>query len=108
MVVSRWFVIPMAAISETAAPIFKRASDATLAWEDQISRGSCSTHPGWGNIWVNSFCAIDFILPVWSNNIALELVVPWSKARMYFFMSQLRMVDGLWLIVYGSPFTIHY
>jgi hypothetical protein len=54
-VVSRWLVMPMAATSPAAAPIFKSASWATPIWLAQISMGSCSTHPGWGKIWVNSF-----------------------------------------------------
>src|SRR3990167_3643622 len=52
-VVSRWFVIPMAAI-EPRGTSFRtfRTTPSTLL---QISSGSCSTHPGlgkyWGNYW---------------------------------------------------------
>src|SRR5579885_2800037 len=47
-VVSRWFVIPMAATSAAAAPAFFKASWATANWLDQIASGSCSTRPGAG------------------------------------------------------------
>ena len=61
------------------------ASAITLASLDHISLASCSTHPGLGKYCVNSFCATEQICPLWSKTIALELVVPWSRARMYFF-----------------------
>src|SRR2546421_8854465 len=47
----------------------------------QISVASCSTQPGLGKIWRNSFCADATTLPLWSNTMARELVVPWSRAR---------------------------
>jgi hypothetical protein len=62
------------------------ASVATASWEDQISMGLCSTHPGFGYIWVNSFCAMEQIFPCLSKIIHLELVVPWSNAIIYFFI----------------------
>ena len=40
MVVSRWFVMPMAAISAAVTPSFAMASDATEYWVSQISSGS--------------------------------------------------------------------
>ena len=48
MVVSRWLVMPMAASSSGATPVWARASVSTEYWLDQISMGSCSTQPGWG------------------------------------------------------------
>src|SRR5690606_3768487 len=54
------------------------------AWEDHISKGSCSTHPGLGKYWVNSFWATETILPFLSKTTARELVVPWSNAKIYF------------------------
>ena len=48
IVVSRWFVMPMARIFLDDAPIFAIASMATDIWEDQISLGFCSTQPGCG------------------------------------------------------------
>ena len=48
MVVSRWLVMPMAAISSGSMPVWATASVRTEYWLDQISMGSCSTQPGWG------------------------------------------------------------
>ena len=67
-------------------PMEVMASAITEACDDQISIGLCSTQPGFGNIWVNSFCDMALGVPCSSNNMALELLVPWSRASMYFFM----------------------
>ena len=83
-VVSRWLVMPMAAISAADAPSLPMASAATPSWVAQISRASCSTHPGWGNIWVNSFWAELQIRPCRSKRMQRLLVVPASNAIMYF------------------------
>ena len=48
MVVSRWLVMPMAAMSAGAAPDWAITSIITPYWEDQISMGSCSTQPAFG------------------------------------------------------------
>ena len=48
MVVSRWLVIPMAAISWGCTPDWATTSIITAYWLDQISIGSCSTQPSWG------------------------------------------------------------
>jgi hypothetical protein len=85
-VVSRWLVMPMAAMRELSMPALAIASAATPACDDHISSGSCSTHPGCGKICVNSFLADDTGNPIWSKIIARELVVPWSSARMYLSM----------------------
>ena len=45
----------MAAISEALMPAFCTACRATSSWVAKISSASCSTQPGWGKIWVNSF-----------------------------------------------------
>ena len=82
-VVSRWLVMPSAATSAGRAPRRASASPATPTWEDQISLASCSTQPGWGKICRNSFCAVASWLPSRSKTMARELVVPWSRARMY-------------------------
>ena len=37
------------------------ASAITEAWDDQISIGLCSTQPGFGKIWVNSFWDTAFV-----------------------------------------------
>ena len=51
MVVSRWLVMPMAAMSSALAPIWFMADRATPSWVVQISLASCSTHPGRGKYW---------------------------------------------------------
>ena len=64
-------------------PIDVMASATTEASEDQMSFGSCSTQPGFGKCCGNSFCADAQIRPPWSKTIALEELVPWSRASMY-------------------------
>ncbi|TCN65633.1 hypothetical protein CLV25_11022 [Acetobacteroides hydrogenigenes] len=76
MVVSRWLVMPIAAISNPVKPALATTSAATDAWVYQISLGSCSTHPGLGNSCSKGFCDTALISPEWSKIIALELVVP--------------------------------
>src|SRR5213595_317388 len=71
-------------MSAAVSPAFPSASVAVCSWVAQISVASCSTQPGVGKIWRNSFCANATTLPLWSNTMARELVVPWSRARMYF------------------------
>jgi hypothetical protein len=79
-VVSRWLVMPMAAISVAAAPAPESASCAVANWLLQISIGSCSTQPGRGNNWRNSRCAMATIRPPESKTMLRELDVPWSRA----------------------------
>src|SRR2546423_4689081 len=76
--------MPIAAMSFGVRPASANASAATPAWVAQISLGLCSTQQGWGKICGNSFCATDLMEPAWSKTIARELVVPWSRAKMYF------------------------
>ena len=76
MVVSRWLVMPMAAMSSPPMPILEIASAITAASEAQISMGSCSTQPGWGKYWVNSCWATEQMFPSWSKTMALEELVP--------------------------------
>ena len=83
IVVSRWFVMPMAAMSPADAPARAMASWAVASCVPQISMGSCSTQPGRGYSWVNSLLAIRTLPPSRSKRIALELVVPWSSASKY-------------------------
>ena len=82
-VVSRWLVMPMAAMSAAEAPALRRASRATSSCVEKISSASCSTQPGWGKIWVNSFWAILMIWPWASNKMQRLLVVPESRDMMY-------------------------
>src|SRR6185369_9397410 len=79
-VVSRWLVMPIAAMPPAASPAFAIASRAVASCELQISFGSCSTQPGCGKIWRNSRCASATIWPRASKTIARELDVPWSSA----------------------------
>ena len=80
MVVSRWFVMPMAAMSAAVAPILFIADSATPSWVVQISFASCSTQPGFGKYWVNSFCATLHISPASLNRMHRLEVVPASRA----------------------------
>ena len=86
IVVSLWLVMPMAAMSAAVTPRFFMASWATSNWVDQISSASCSTQPGLGKNWVNSFCATPHISPFSLNRIQRLLVVPASSAITYFAM----------------------
>src|SRR5690348_2703714 len=95
--------MPIAAISFAVNPACVIASAATPSCVLHISFASCSTQPGFGNICVNSFCARDRMLPFLSKTIALELVVPWSKARMYFSMKQLFEIQGNDFLVRRDP-----
>ena len=62
------------------------ASTATPSILAQISSASCSTQPGFGKYCVNSFCAILHISPLLLKRIQRLLVVPASRAIMYFAM----------------------
>ena len=48
IVVSRWFVIPIAASSDGRIPAARTASSAAPSTDSQSSSGSCSTQPGCG------------------------------------------------------------
>ena len=78
--VSRWFVIPIAEISDADAPIFAIASTATLSCVDHISFALCSTHPACGKYCLNSFCARLQMRLCLSKSMHLQLVVPASRA----------------------------
>ena len=93
IVVSRWFVMPTAAISWRFVSAFCSASATTERTDSQISTGSCSTQPGLGKICVNSFWPTETISPERLNRMARDDVVPWSMAMTYFFS------------VMGFPFT---
>ena len=79
-VVSRWLVMPMAAMSSARALTWPMASTAVPSMVDQISWALCSTQPGWGKNWVNSFCAMAQISPRRLKRIQRLLVVPASSA----------------------------
>ena len=82
-VVSRWLVMPMAAMSEAARPEVARASRQVARVEDQRSAGSCSTQPERGKCCANSAWAVATTAIVPSKIIARVEVVPWSMARMW-------------------------
>ena len=83
-VVSRWLVMPMAAMSEAVTPSLLMALRDTSSVVSQISSASCSTQPGLGKIWRNSFWAVEQMLPARSKRMQREEVVPWSRDMMYF------------------------
>ena len=82
MVVSRWLVMPSAAMSSAESDASAIARRATSNCEDQIASGSCSTTPGRGRICGNSCWAVAKTRPSREKTIARLDVVPWSRARM--------------------------
>ena len=82
-VVSRWLVMPMAAMSSVPTPAFSMAARQVAAVVAQRSDGSCSTQPLSGKCWGNSSCADATMVSVSSNRIARVEVVPWSMARIW-------------------------
>ena len=79
-VVSRWLVMPMAAMSLALSWALNSASSATACCVAQISLASCSTQPGCGKICRNSRCAMATMRPLAWKTMARELEVPWSRA----------------------------
>src|SRR3954463_6016687 len=80
-VVSRWLVMPIAAMSFAVTPAFCKASRQVEMVEVQMSSGSCSTQPEAGKCCGNSACAFAAMEMSPRNTIAREEVVPWSMAR---------------------------
>ncbi len=81
--VSRWFVMPTAAMESGPAPppgTAARAPRAHSRTRSQISSGSCSTQADLGKIWRCSFWHVATGRPSWSKSITREEVVPWSIA----------------------------
>jgi hypothetical protein len=81
MVVSRWFVIPIARQSFASKGDFSIASFIDMTQEFHIVSGSCSTNPGLGYICGISCEAVATTSSSVVNTIALDDVVPWSIAR---------------------------
>ena len=79
-VVSRWLVMPMLSMSAGPSPFCTRSSVSAPSCEDRMSRGSCSTQPGWGKICGKGFCTASTMRPWRSTSTAREEVVPWSSA----------------------------
>ena len=79
--------MPRAATCWREMPVCVMTCATVAACEDHISRGSCSTHPGCGKYWRNSICAVPHTSPSLSKTMVRELVVPWSRARMYCFIN---------------------
>ena len=75
-VVSRWLVMPIAAMSLAPAPAFFSASRQIATVEVQMSSGSCSTQPEAGKCCGNSCCAVAAIEMSPRNTMAREEVVP--------------------------------
>jgi hypothetical protein len=81
MVVSRWLVIPTAAMSVAERLASASADEITSRVLFQISVASCSTQPLWGKYCVVSFWAMPQRFPKRSKMMARVLVVPLSMAR---------------------------
>jgi hypothetical protein len=79
--VSRWLVIPTAAMFLLLRLAFARAPPMTSRVLVQISSGSCSTHPARGKICSCSTWSTATTSPEWLKIIARVLVVPWSMER---------------------------
>ncbi len=75
-VVSRWLVMPIAAMSLGVTPAFFSASRQVAIVEAQMSSGSCSTQPDAGKCCGNSACAVAAIEVSLRNTMAREDVVP--------------------------------
>ncbi len=83
MVVSRWLVMPSAAMSAAESLACSSAARQVASWLFQMSNGSCSTQPGCGKCCGNSCWALATIWPARLKTMARELDVPWSSARRY-------------------------
>ena len=81
IVVSRWLVMPMAAMSEAVSRAFLRAVFIDHRQVAQISSGTCSTQPDAGKCWVNSILPMPTICCRSLKTMARLEVVPWSMAR---------------------------
>ena len=75
-VVSRWLVMPIAAMSFAFSPACSSASRQVITVEVQMSSGSCSTQPEAGKCCGNSCCAVAAIEMSLRNTMAREDVVP--------------------------------
>ena len=75
-VVSRWLVMPIAAMSFAVTLAFFSASRQVAIVEVQMSSGSCSTQPEAGKCCGNSACAVAAIEMSPRNTMAREDVVP--------------------------------
>lgn len=82
-VVSRWLVMPSAAMSAAVSFACSSAARQVASWLFQMSSGLCSTQPGCGKCCGNSCWALATIWPARLNTMARELDVPWSSARRY-------------------------
>jgi len=74
--VSRWLVMPIAAMSRASAPLDCSAVRAVDSCRAQISCASCSTQPGFGNSVDSSSCARARISPAASTSTLRQLLVP--------------------------------
>ena len=82
-VVSRWLVMPMAAIRSEWMPLLNWTSIMTAICEARISMGSCSTQPGRGYMVLMRRDACATMQSYSSTMTALTDVVPESSAMMY-------------------------
>ena len=85
IVVSLWLVIPILIIWPLILLALLITFLSALWVVDQISFGSCSTHPFFGKYCLNSYCETNSIFPLVLKRITLEEVVPWSIEIKNFF-----------------------
>ena len=82
-VVSRWLVMPMAAICAGSPPAWARASRKVATLWAKRSSGSCSTQPLAGKCWGSSRRAVATGARLGARKAIVRVdVVPWSRARM--------------------------
>ena len=93
-VVSRWLVMPIAAMSAAATPARSIAPRQVAATVDQMSSGSCSTQPDCGKCCGNSSWAVATMFSRPSKRIARLDVVPWSMARTWVNVASLAALAG--------------
>ena len=78
--VSRWLVMPMAAMLSEWMPLLNWTSIMTAICEARISMGSCSTQPGWGYVVLIAREACATMQSYSSTMMARTDVVPESSA----------------------------
>ena len=79
-VVSRWLVIPIAAMSSPRMPAGPRAPQTLASTVSHISRASCETQPGRGKCCGSSVVVRPSVRPSREMTSAVVPVVPWSMA----------------------------
>ena len=81
--VSRWLVMPTAAIWSDLMSALASAAAVVARTFSQISIALCSTHPAFGKICSCSRWSTATTRPSWLKIIVRDEVVPWSMDAMY-------------------------